>query len=306
MGSVGILQISVFKTSDFRRQRTDGRSDGRTEILGSAELNPFPKRLTRLTRDHAVLGIQGSGMHNFCPDRLHTWALGPLARWSGYVLWHIMDSNVFEIPGNTPLDLLRHLNVLRLRVELWQFYSLHRKKNRKSQKQLNEIFNLTTKMAGKRRHPELKAKAAECSSMLPFLTDFMRRFRDRFDKRDVVDLLLESGDAAMRFDELLRTSGRTPTHDERRQIFEAYHTHARAYFEAGGRPTPKHHMMYHMVVSIPRTGNPLYTSTYRDETLNHVLGQIARSAHRSQFCLECHRKLHLLEASDKALGGHDL
>ena len=45
VGSIGIVQISVCKTSDFRRQRTDGRTDGRSEILGSAELSPFPKRL---------------------------------------------------------------------------------------------------------------------------------------------------------------------------------------------------------------------------------------------------------------------
>ena len=66
--------------------------------------------------------------------------------------------------------------------------------------------------------------------------------------------------------------------------------HAKLYFEAGGSPTPKHHLCLHMFLSMATKGNPKYYHTYRDETLNGLIAKLCAAAHRFAFHTEVHRR----------------
>ena len=69
------------------------------------------------------MDIPGVGPKNFAIDLLHTWHLGPIARYIGFVLWFIIDTNVYG--SNIPwlgIDECKQLGILQMRNEMWTYY----------------------------------------------------------------------------------------------------------------------------------------------------------------------------------------
>ena len=59
--------------------------------------------------------------------------------------------------------------------------------------------------------------------------------------------------------------------------------HNSLFRSGGGILRPKHHELFEMMCKMPRTGNPLRFSTYRDETFNQVIATMAKKVSRRRF-----------------------
>ena len=59
---------------------------------------------------------------------------------------------------------------------------------------------------------------------------------------------------------------------------------------------PKHHGLVEMTKAMPFSGNPAFSSTYNDESLNSVIARIARSVHPKNFTIEVLCKYFLLRS----------
>ena len=55
--------------------------------------------------------------------------------------------------------------------------------------------------------------------------------------------------------------------------------------------SPKFHLMFHCIQRAVSQGNPRFSSTYRDESLNGVIARIARSCHRRTWQAMVHHKV---------------
>ena len=79
------------------------------------------------------------------------------------------------------------------------------------------------------------------------------------------------------------------------QMLDLYLRFTRLYFDAGGDLKPKHHQLIHMFQRIWLHGNPRFTQTYRDESLNGIIGKIARSCHYRTFQRLTHHKFDIMQ-----------
>ena len=161
---------------------------------------------------------------------------------------------------------------------------------------------MTLKMLGKRASPELKAKAAETRGLLDFAVELLEkhaaRFHDRHGPKNPKTLhecLLASGKAAQQVENIINRGDREMNRETQQTLFFHYIRHVNFYTRAGGKLTPKHHLMVHMIQRIGRRGNPRFYATYRDESLNGIIGNIAKTSHRLTFCQTIHNKYELLQ-----------
>ena len=150
------------------------------------------------------------------------------------------------------------------------------------------VFDLTYGMLGPTKHPELKAKAAETVGMLGFVVHMLEKHTNELS--DGGRTLLESAQAAVAVNGIIKDSGRVMTLVQRKDLMHNYLRHARLYFKAGGKPTPKHHLCLHLFISMATKGNPKYFHTYRDETLNGLIAKLCAAVHRFVFHTEVHRR----------------
>ena len=165
---------------------------------------------------------------------------------------------------------------------------LHSNKTTTSTQRDISVFDLTIGMLGPAKHPELKAKAAETVGMLGFVVHLLEKHANAL-PHGAADLL-DSARAAVAVNTLIKESGRVMTPDQRRGLMQHYVRHAKLYFKAGGKPTPKHHLCLHLFVSMATRGNPKYYHTYRDETLNGLIAKLCAAVHRFVFHTEVHRR----------------
>jgi len=62
---------------------------------------------------------------------------------------------------------------------------------------------------------------------------------------------------------------------------------------AGETLAPKHRKLYHIAQKIPLRGNPVFYSTYADESFNGVVVRLARSMRPTQLAAAVLRKYHV-------------
>ena len=82
----------------------------------------------RLLNNCPLLEIEGVDINTCAIDLLHTWHLGPLARLiAAFIMWAVLLCKAFspDIANMAAEDCL-HLSLLRLRAEMWKFYSRKR------------------------------------------------------------------------------------------------------------------------------------------------------------------------------------
>ena len=153
-----------------------------------------------------------------------------------------------------------------------------------------EVWNLTLAMLGKRKSPELKAKAGETVGMLQFTVELLQKYRNQLQSIENCDYLIAAGKAALNVNDSMKRGSRVLTEVERECLLSEYLRHVSLYLQAGGKSTPKHHLCVHMIQRSSRLGNPKYYHTYRDETLNGLVAKLARAAHRWVFHTCVHRR----------------
>lgn len=151
-------------------------------------------------------------------------------------------------------------------------------------------------MLGNMNKPNLSAKAAETHGLLGFVTHCLTENMQALSLVNAsvkleAELLQASGQAALRFDSLLASPVRKLSADQLHSLLNNLMLHVQLFERAGGRLTPKHHLMVHCVQRAVYLGNPSKYTTYRDESLNGVIARIATACHASTFYEVVHRKL---------------
>jgi hypothetical protein len=138
---------------------------------------------------------------------------------------------------------------------------------------LRKVWNLTMGMLGSLQHPVLHAKAKETHCLLGFAASLLTRHRDFLrgqsdENRTRCDMLLQSGQHALKFDDVLKQNDRNLNVSVRSALMRSYLSHVYFFQRAGGECRPKHHAMVHCIQRAGRLGNPRHYHTYRDESLN--------------------------------------
>jgi hypothetical protein len=258
-----------------------------------------------------LLTVEGYWLSLHVVDLLHTWHLGCLCAYVPLALRLILDHPIFFVrsPSRSAAD-CRKIAMIRLKVKLLEFYRWKRQNSPDWRKRGSEIWQLTEKMLGSRKRPELKAKAAEARGLLEFSVWVLKLLRPTFVSIGGIplqqcDLLIASGEAAFQFDQLLVSNPCDIPRPAIEQLWSTYVRHVAFYRRAGGLYRPKHHLMFHMIKRISSQCNPRFVSMYKDESLNGVIARIGRSVHRTQFGLSVHMKFSVL-VSLKGTGAENL
>ena len=153
---------------------------------------------------------------------------------------------------------------------------------------LVEVWDLSVKMLGKPHKPIFSAKAKETAGLLLFCVQLLEKYQHKLVAKGgniekCCHLLLSSGRAAVRFEELLSTGGEWPDVRAQQSMLDALLRHLSLAWSAGMTLTPKHHLMIHAVQRMATQGSLQLYSTYHDEALNRLVAAIARSAHAWTF-----------------------
>ena len=189
-------------------------------------------------------------------------------------------------------DDILYLNLLRLRSDIWLYYQ-RKPQNAEWRNFASRVWNLTVKMLGKESNPNIKTKANETLHLLEFAVSLLESHADALEPV-TQKFLLASGRAAVKVNEIIRTSPRLMSPETQQRLLDEYVRHCAMYVRAGGTLVPKHHIMLHCIQRCGELGNPRFYSCYRDESLNGVLVKIARSAHRLCFMKTVHSKFKVL------------
>ena len=154
-------------------------------------------------------------------------------------------------------------------------------------------------MLGKAGKPELKAKAAETHGLLECAVNLLRKYQPQLRACSgniavECELLLAAGSAAMRVNEIIGSSPRVMSREALDSTLVSYLHFCTLFDRAGGHITPKFHMLVHCFQRSVLLGNPRFSMTYRDESLNGVVARIAASCHRNTWAETVHCKFNYL------------
>jgi hypothetical protein len=170
-----------------------------------------------------------------------------------------------------------------------------------------QVHNLTLKMLGPARRPEMKCKAAESRGLLRFTRWLLHRHMPSLaarvgDSHLQAQFLSAAVDAACDFEDSMAEHPRIMPFEARQQTLSHYLRYAHLFQRAGGRISPKNHLLFHSIID--SDSNPRFNMTYRDEALNGVVARIARSCHRNTFGDTVHYKFAILTEIDAPMNAH--
>lgn len=95
----------------------------------------------RVYHNSPIMNIPGASTDLYGIDLLHTWGLGVMQIFVGFVLWHCIRSKI----GSTKLPWLSKeeddkIGVLHLKSELWAFYAQRRKTDKRWSAKGSQVF----------------------------------------------------------------------------------------------------------------------------------------------------------------------
>ena len=95
----------------------------------------------RLLNSCPLFDIEGCDTNTLAIDLLHTWHLGPLAKYIAFVMWSVLQCKAFspDLANMAAGDCL-HLSLLRLRAEMWKHYSRRRHTDPTWRKKGSEVY----------------------------------------------------------------------------------------------------------------------------------------------------------------------
>lgn len=107
----------------------------------------------------------------------------------------------------------------------------------------------------------------------------------------------------MHFESVLAAHKRNVSEEVCQTLMNSYTRFVTLSERAGMPKIPKCHLMMHMLQRAVKKGNPRWYSTYRDESLNGIIGKVAASVHPRVFAMSALTKIHIGErlAFKKAL-----
>ena len=210
-----------------------------------------------------------------CVDELHTLHLGTFQDFSLAVLWQMLDYDAFDMRGGMSDGEYRPLAFMRLRGELFRWYSLQKQEGRT----VHELQDFRLSWLGTADRPALSVvKAAESGSLMEFCAYAASRYQDRLPGGRA---LVGCGECLVRYLSLTRASPLVLTRKTLQGIADSFARFLTLRQDAGIAWKPKAHLMVHMPQDAAFFGNPYLNGTWVDESLNSKLAVVAQSAHIS-------------------------
>lgn len=184
-------------------------------------------------------------------DTLHCLHLGVIIFFIEHVLWATLDANVWQIPGGRPNILELGTSRIETDIKLW-YQSTGVPRDRRLQR-------LTCKMLGSDGNRELKLKAAEAGTLLPYAVNLCRRFLNHLDNGQA---LLLAGEALQHYMTVLKDSPRVLPTPVYHNLVELAVRHVTLASAAKIHMRPKHHLFIHLSLRAKKHGNPRYYSCF--------------------------------------------
>ena len=142
------------------------------------------------------------------------------------------------------------------------------------------IGDLTQGMLGKQGLPDFSGKAMECGVLMRWAHDFAQTHRARLRAGDE---LYAAGEPLIRYYAILKECTLRVPLVKCQELLDCVLRHVHLLRSAHCRLLPKHHLWAHMTLRVPQFGNPIYYSTFLDETLNKVISTVAVHSHPSRW-----------------------
>ena len=153
---------------------------------------------------------------------------------------------------------------------------------------------------GKADDPSMSSKADETWHVLDFVVGLLEQHRVGLPGVNAMAFyfLLSVGKSTQDINRISVDAGQTMTLADQELLMRSYTRHMTMFVRAGANSTLKHHLMSHLVQRINRLCNPESYWAYRDESLNGVVANLARSCHRITYIESVHNRYRWLDSSD--------
>ena len=157
---------------------------------------------------------------------------------------------------------------------------------------VTRISNLTPKMVGPHQSKKIKLKAMEAHGMLRYLVPTLRANSVLLGAKGAQ--LASAGECLLALSDIMKDMDVEPGLEAVHSALECWKTYigiVRPVFEDDF--SPKHHMMFHLLLRCARQGKPALYYNFMDESLNKDLKKILRNVHQVAF-----ERLGLLKARE--------
>lgn len=270
------------------------------------QLAVFPARLffwrhlaTNFVRSPCVLLTQCLQLECIVCDLLHTVDLGVCQYCAGEIFAFILLGNGLglEDRGNQEVLLRKGIAELERRLFLWYDAPGHRGRP-------TRVNYLTRNvLVGPDVHaPCVHAKGMESRWLFRFALEMARVCGDRLSHAGEenalkVERLLLAANLVEEFFTILYRNGPRVIDADCLRLVHISKMHCAAMRSVNAALKPKHHWRVEMCQETRWSGNPLFTSTYEDESFNMVISGVARGIHPRAFCRSLSKRLRALAAT---------
>ena len=136
-------------------------------------------------------------------------------------------------------------------------------------------------MLGSNAARKLAVKAMETKCLVPFCTYLLKTYSIRMVDQAYASQLLGIGACIQRYSDVLRRTGLIVSSECLQVMYDTIIRLFRLWELAGLHVKPKLHLLIHVLGRTAIQGNPAHYACWLDESLNKVLGQLGRIAHRN-------------------------
>ena len=196
-------------------------------------------------------------------DLLHTVYLGVLQRYVQGVMWGAIDSNIWGVDGNRSAVIEQTISSLEVDIKRWYIRSVIPTSSR--------VNHIKTSMLGTDAKRELKLKAAETGTLVPWAVDFSTRYRNALLNGAQ---LKAAGETLVEYMSLLKASPLHVPEDTCQTLLDLALRHLTLCKAAHIDMVPKHHNWVHMTLRLRFYGNARTWATFLDESLNLLLANM--------------------------------
>ena len=218
----------------------------------------------------AALGITPQSAMQI--DTLHTLYLGALQKYVQAVCWNAIDSDVFHVGG--PKSACIELTTSYIENDMKEWYKTC------NIPVMNRVNHLKPSMLGNDLRRDLKLKAAETGTLVPWAVDFSRRHRATLSRGGALKV---AGEALVAYMDLLRAAPKDVPLRTCQELLDLCLRHLSLCELAGIHLVPKHHMWVHLTLRLRWFGNARLHACFLDESLNLTVANCAAASHRSQW-----------------------
>jgi hypothetical protein len=202
-------------------------------------------------------------------DWLHTYSLGVLLRWCGWVVWTLIECNVFGIGIGPAMKWRIKESVKRLNR---LFATWYRKQVGDGRKPTN-IRGVKRRMLGKNKSSGMRLHGAQSNTYCKFLGSVLLTYADKLRTKYDVDTVLQCQSMVVRWLHVTQQpehSYRMPA-EAAQSIVDAMKVAMRCMEQLGVHMVPKMHLWVHISCDSLRRGAPSVWGTWLDEDLNGTL-----------------------------------